>query len=110
MAPKKLVATFGLLVFALVLQLGTINGGGGAGTGKTRRCKFPAIFNFGDSNSDTGAINAALAPVLPPNGENFFGYPSGRVCDGRLIIDFIGQIKHCSFFFFFFSNKIKVTQ
>ncbi|XP_021900204.1 GDSL esterase/lipase At3g27950-like isoform X2 [Carica papaya] len=34
------------------------------------RCGFPAIYNFGDSNSDTGAISAAAREVLPPNAEN----------------------------------------
>ncbi|XP_058093747.1 GDSL esterase/lipase At5g14450 [Magnolia sinica] len=55
------------------------------------RCKFPAIYNFGDSNSDTGGISAAFLPVPPPNGETFFHKPSGRVCDGRLLIDFIAE-------------------
>ncbi|KAM0022269.1 putative alpha-L-fucosidase [Helianthus debilis subsp. tardiflorus] len=54
-------------------------------------CYFPAVFNFGDSNSDTGALSSMFgqAAAPPPNGETFFGSPSGRVCDGRLIIDFI---------------------
>lgn len=55
------------------------------------RCKFPALYNFGDSNSDTGGRSAALGEVPLPNGETFFGAPSGRFCDGRLIIDFIGK-------------------
>ncbi|CAJ1781294.1 unnamed protein product [Sphenostylis stenocarpa] len=54
-------------------------------------CEYPAIFNFGDSNSDTGAISAAFTVVLPPNGQNFLGNISGRACDGRLIIDFITE-------------------
>ncbi|CAI0455209.1 unnamed protein product [Linum tenue] len=58
-----------------------------------RNCKFPAMYNFGDSNSDTGGISAALGEIPPPNGETFFGHPSGRSCDGRLIIDFIGKKK-----------------
>ncbi|KAG6516194.1 hypothetical protein ZIOFF_026643 [Zingiber officinale] len=53
-------------------------------------CSFPAIFNFGDSNSDTGGLSAAFSTVSEPNGETFFGTPSGRPCDGRLVIDFIG--------------------
>lgn len=53
-------------------------------------CEFPAIFNFGDSNSDTGGIAAAFAPPQAPYGQTFFHTPSGRVSDGRLIIDFIG--------------------
>ncbi|KAK6913061.1 GDSL lipase/esterase [Dillenia turbinata] len=54
-------------------------------------CNFPAIYNFGDSNSDTGGISAAFAPTASPYGETFFGKPAGRACDGRLILDFIAQ-------------------
>ncbi|KAH1128781.1 hypothetical protein J1N35_000159 [Gossypium stocksii] len=54
-------------------------------------CAFPAIYNFGDSNSDTGGISATLNEILPPNGETFFGHPAGRASDGRLIIDFIAE-------------------
>ncbi|KAJ6338686.1 hypothetical protein OIU76_008196 [Salix suchowensis] len=51
---------------------------------------IPAVFNFGDSNSDTGGLVAGLAfPVGPPNGETYFQQPYGRFCDGRLIIDFL---------------------
>ncbi|KAK7293333.1 hypothetical protein RJT34_16196 [Clitoria ternatea] len=57
----------------------------------SKRCEFPAIYNFGDSNSDTGAISAAFTGLHPPNGENFLGSLSGRACDGRLIIDFITE-------------------
>lgn len=53
-------------------------------------CDFPAIFNFGDSNSDTGGLSAAFGQAGPPHGESFFHGPAGRYCDGRLIIDFIG--------------------
>ena len=54
------------------------------------KCSFPAIFNFGDSNSDTGGLSAAFGQAPPPNGETFFHTPSGRYSDGRLVIDFIG--------------------
>ncbi|GFY90607.1 GDSL-like Lipase/Acylhydrolase superfamily protein [Actinidia rufa] len=51
---------------------------------------YPAVFNFGDSNSDTGGLVAALAkPLDPPYGQIYFQKPSGRFCDGRLIIDFL---------------------
>lgn len=53
-------------------------------------CDFPAIFNFGDSNSDTGGFSAAFGQLSSPNGETFFRAPSGRYSDGRLVIDFIG--------------------
>ncbi|PKU80313.1 GDSL esterase/lipase At3g26430-like [Dendrobium catenatum] len=54
-------------------------------------CNFPAIINFGDSNSDTGGFSAAFGPFPPPNGESFFHMPAGRLSDGRLIIDFIAK-------------------
>ncbi|KAD2803952.1 hypothetical protein E3N88_37329 [Mikania micrantha] len=59
----------------------------------TPECDFPAIFNFGDSNSDTGGLLAMFGEtaVRPPNGETFFHSPAGRVCDGRLLIDFIAE-------------------
>lgn len=54
-------------------------------------CNTPAIYNFGDSNSDTGGIAAAFYPPGPPCGETFFKRPVGRGSDGRLIIDFIAE-------------------
>lgn len=54
-------------------------------------CNFPAIFNFGDSNSDTGGFSAVYGQTPPPYGETFFHAPAGRYSDGRLIIDFIAQ-------------------
>ncbi|XP_047308000.1 alpha-L-fucosidase 3-like [Impatiens glandulifera] len=54
-------------------------------------CQFPAIFNFGDSNSDTGGLSALFGQAISPNGESFFNGPAGRYCDGRLIIDFIAE-------------------
>lgn len=53
------------------------------------QCDFPAIFNFGDSNSDTGGLSAAFGQAPPPNGESYFRGPAGRYSDGRLVIDFI---------------------
>ncbi|KAA8536897.1 hypothetical protein F0562_029375 [Nyssa sinensis] len=51
---------------------------------------YPAVFNFGDSNSDTGGLVAGVAePLNPPHGQIYFQNPSGRFCDGRLIIDFL---------------------
>ncbi|XP_010044557.3 GDSL esterase/lipase At3g26430 isoform X2 [Eucalyptus grandis] len=54
-------------------------------------CDFPSIFNFGDSNSDTGGLSAAFGQAPPPNGETYFHRPAGRYCDGRLLIDFIAE-------------------
>lgn len=54
-------------------------------------CDFPAIYNFGDSNSDTGGISAAFYPMITPCGDTYFHRPAGRASDGRLIIDFLGN-------------------
>ncbi|KAK6267359.1 hypothetical protein QUC31_018196 [Theobroma cacao] len=83
----KLFYTFGILVFGLAAQWAAVKSDGGS-----LSCGFPAIYNFGDSNSDTGGISAAFTEIPPPNGETFFGHPAGRACDGRLIIDFIGKL------------------
>ena len=69
---------------------------------KNAECEFPAIFNFGDSNSDTGGLAASLMALAPPNGETYFHRPAGRLSDGRLIVDFIGSsfLRFVSFFSF----------
>ena len=56
-----------------------------------KNCTFPAIFNFGDSNSDTGGLSASFRSLKPPYGETYFHKPAGRESDGRLIIDFMGM-------------------
>ncbi|CAJ2631593.1 unnamed protein product [Trifolium pratense] len=51
---------------------------------------FPAVFNLGDSNSDTGELSVGLGfQLVLPYGQNYFKTPSGRACDGRLIVDFL---------------------
>ncbi|KAG8042765.1 hypothetical protein GUJ93_ZPchr0244g6585 [Zizania palustris] len=48
------------------------------------------LFNFGDSNSDTGGVAAAGGiRIMPPEGRTYFQQPTGRLSDGRVIIDFI---------------------
>uniref|UniRef100_A0A0A8Z3W0 Uncharacterized protein n=1 Tax=Arundo donax TaxID=35708 RepID=A0A0A8Z3W0_ARUDO len=73
------------LLLSLVLAL-RVTGAAGAGD-----CHFPAVFNFGDSNSDTGGLSSLFGAAPPPNGRTFFGMPAGRYCDGRLVIDFIAE-------------------
>ncbi|CAN8305766.1 unnamed protein product [Cochlearia groenlandica] len=57
------------------------------------KCQNPSvIFNFGDSNSDTGGLAAGLGYTIGlPNGRSFFRRSTGRLSDGRLIIDFLCQ-------------------
>ncbi|XP_048139665.1 GDSL esterase/lipase At5g14450-like [Rhodamnia argentea] len=47
-------------------------------------CNFPAIYNFGDSNSDTGGRSAALTQIPPPYGETNLGNPPKRGIIGFL--------------------------
>lgn len=70
------------------------------------KCEFEAIFNFGDSNSDTGGFWAAFPAQGPPNGMTYFKKPSGRASDGRLIIDFLGISFH-SFYHLQFTSLPK---
>ncbi|KAB2637315.1 GDSL esterase/lipase [Pyrus ussuriensis x Pyrus communis] len=60
---------------------------------------YTSIIGFGDSTADTGNsyLNALYHHdepfhfFFPPYGEDFFHHPTGRCCDGRLIIDFIAE-------------------
>jgi hypothetical protein len=53
---------------------------------------YEAIFNFGDSISDTGNAMKSFGsmPSNSPYGLTYFKHPAGRLSNGRLIIDFIG--------------------
>ncbi|CAL4914549.1 unnamed protein product [Urochloa decumbens] len=55
---------------------------------------FERLFSLGDSITDAGNL-ASVAPNLSvlafPYGETFFRRPTGRFCDGRLIVDFIAE-------------------
>ncbi|MQL81380.1 hypothetical protein Taro_013831, partial [Colocasia esculenta] len=52
--------------------------------------RTPVIFNFGDSNSDTGGLQVGLGFIRGrPYGRLLPDGPIGRVSDGRLIIDFL---------------------
>lgn len=62
-----------------------------SGQGSNRKCAFEAIFNFGDSNSDTGGFFAAFPAEGAPFGMTYFKKPVGRATDGRLTIDFLAQ-------------------
>uniref|UniRef100_A0ACD6ADU1 Uncharacterized protein n=1 Tax=Avena sativa TaxID=4498 RepID=A0ACD6ADU1_AVESA len=60
--------------------------------------RYESIFSFGASFADTGNGNLVLAgssitnpAAHPPYGQTFFGHPTGRRSDGRLIIDFVAQ-------------------
>ena len=56
----------------------------------------PALFVFGDSTVDCGTNNYINTTQdfrgnFPPYGQDFFGKPTGRFSNGRVIVDFIGE-------------------
>uniref|UniRef100_A0A0E0I2Y8 Esterase n=1 Tax=Oryza nivara TaxID=4536 RepID=A0A0E0I2Y8_ORYNI len=85
MAPPPYAAAVVVATVAVLVLVSQVSVAAGAD------CRFPAVFNFGDSNSDTGGLSATFGAAPPPNGRTFFGMPVGRYCDGRLVIDFIAE-------------------
>ncbi|CAN7003702.1 unnamed protein product [Brassica oleracea var. botrytis] len=86
------MATSKFTFFIILFLLGLTEKSSTASRINSRKsCNFPAVYNFGDSNSDTGAISAAIGEVPPPNGVAFFGRSAGRHSDGRLIIHFVTE-------------------
>ncbi|RLN19710.1 hypothetical protein C2845_PM02G15360 [Panicum miliaceum] len=81
---------------ALVLVLvGLVAAVADASAGPRGLTCYTRMFAFGNSLTDTG--NAVIFPATaggpftrPPYGQTYFGQPSGRASDGRLIIDFLG--------------------
>lgn len=44
----------------------------------------------GGCNSDTGGVAAVMGiRIAPPEGRAYFHHPTGRLSDGRVILDFI---------------------
>ncbi|KAF1879328.1 hypothetical protein Lal_00005794 [Lupinus albus] len=84
---KRVSYIIGCFVFGLVGLLKEVKG-----ENALPKCSYSSIYNFGDSNSDTGTTSAAYTTINPPNGELIPGliFPT-RNCDGRLIIDFITE-------------------
>ena len=81
-------------VSSLLLVLALILAAPRAATAAAK--EYAAIFNFGDSLVDAGnlvvnGIPDYLATARLPYGQTYFGYPTGRCSDGRLVVDFIGR-------------------
>lgn len=74
---------------------------------------YNAIYNFGDSISDTGNLCTGGCPSWlttgqPPYGNTYFGRPTGRCTDGRVFVDFLGTFNcayACSFHFKYIHGK-----
>ena len=59
--------------------------------------EVPAMFVFGDSIVDTGNNNfinsIAKANYYPYGCDSISGLPTGRFCNGRTVVDFMGNVK-----------------
>ncbi|CAG7864426.1 unnamed protein product [Brassica rapa] len=70
---------------------------------ETQCRRFKSIISFGDSIADTGNLLGLSDPnhlphvAFSPYGETFFHHPTGRFSNGRLIIDFIGNVSNHGF-------------
>ncbi|XP_010066434.1 acetylajmalan esterase [Eucalyptus grandis] len=91
MMSSKITLHFLLLTFAsfLLSSAGRVHG-----EAARRPCPIDAIYQFGDSTSDTGNLIRIVGPngsgsqaARLPYGETF-GRPTGRFSDGRLIVDY----------------------
>ncbi|KAL2539601.1 GDSL esterase/lipase [Abeliophyllum distichum] len=58
---------------------------------------FKKVYAFGDAETDTGNTRSSTGPTIfrfvsnHPYGRTFFGHPTNRYCDGRLVIDFVAE-------------------
>ncbi|KAG8093899.1 hypothetical protein GUJ93_ZPchr0012g19301 [Zizania palustris] len=58
--------------------------------------KYSALYNFGDSITDTGNLCTNGKPsqitfTQPPYGQTYFGSPTCRCSDGRVVVDFLAS-------------------
>ncbi|XBI65179.1 hypothetical protein VPH35_045096 [Triticum aestivum] len=85
------------VLLAVVVLAASAAGEAGAAKAKGKaKGKYRALFNFGDSLADAGNLIAngvpdILATARLPYGQTYFGKPTGRCSDGRLVIDHLAQ-------------------
>jgi len=83
------------LLLPLLVAAQAAAGTGRATGGRLSPARYAGVFAFGNSLTDTG--NADIFPATAagpstrqPYGQTYFGHPTGRASDGRLIVDFLG--------------------
>ncbi|XP_066318215.1 GDSL esterase/lipase At5g45910-like [Miscanthus floridulus] len=86
-----------LAVLAVVV-LAAVGGAGAEAESSEASAKgrYHALFNFGDSLADAGNLiqngtPEILATARLPYGQTYFGKPTGRCSDGRLVVDHLAQ-------------------
>ncbi|XP_062209877.1 GDSL esterase/lipase At1g09390-like [Phragmites australis] len=81
-----------------VLAAVLVAGDGGSGEGAAACGRRPVVFAFGDSNTDTGGAAAGMGYYFPlPEGRAFFRRATGRLSDGRLVIDYLCESLNMSY-------------
>jgi hypothetical protein len=93
--PGLLAVSDQTLLTATGRRLREISGGNPTGAvNVSSRPSVPAIFAFGDSSVDTGEnnyVSTSTRADFLPYGMTHFKRPTGRFCDGRLVVDFLGE-------------------
>ncbi|GJM89022.1 hypothetical protein PR202_ga05618 [Eleusine coracana subsp. coracana] len=98
------------ILLPLVIVLSSLSG-----VSSTSR-NFTSMFTLGDSYMDTGNFVIMASPAIPtvfdkpPYGMTFFGHPTGRYSDGRVIIDFIAEALGLPLLPAFLSNSSDVSR
>ena len=84
-------------MLAVLVVLAAAGGAGAEAESREASAKgrYHALFNFGDSLADAGNLiqngtPEILATARLPYGQTYFGKPTGRCSDGRLVIDHLG--------------------
>ncbi|XP_051194099.1 GDSL esterase/lipase At5g45910 [Lolium perenne] len=93
MGPRPVLA---LLLAAALLAAAAAAGTADAAKAGAAKGKYRALFNFGDSLADAGNLLATSPPgflttAKLPYGQTYFGKPTGRCSDGRLVIDHLAE-------------------
>ena len=88
-----------LLIFVIILvSLNSINIKASSAAAAAKSTSTYALFIFGDSTVDAGnnnyidTISDNRADLKPYGRNGFFQEPTGRFSDGRIIVDYIGNI------------------
>lgn len=90
------VAVLMTVAVVLVAVSTTVSGQGDDPAPAAVCARRPVVFAFGDSNTDTGGVAAGLGYYYPlPEGRVFFRRSTGRLCDGRLVIDYLCESPAC---------------
>ncbi|CAD6231502.1 unnamed protein product [Miscanthus lutarioriparius] len=97
-APPVVAVLMTVAVVVLAAAASTVSGQQDDPAPAAACARRPVVFAFGDSNTDTGGVAAGLGYYYPlPEGRVFFRRSTGRLCDGRLVIDYLCESLNMSY-------------